>query len=116
MGKKISNIEICRWYIKKYHSNLYTRNLAFNINTKRGRTKLNNIKAYYPYEIFDRLLTWCEQKEGWEYWIKESLKITYLCYYINQDEKTVNYLYNLLARGKTLDDNFIKSIQSLLKQ
>ena len=105
---------ICDWYIKTYHPTFYFRtNFNFKIFSLEGKQELLRIKKESPYAIFDRCMVWAVQDEGYLYWLKESIKLTYLCFYINKNKKTYNYLRNLIGRSKTsLEDELIIYIKN----
>ena len=98
--------EICYWYIKTFHPNFYYRKkFQFNPWTFDGKQKLRQIKIDGPYKIFDRMMCWSFQDEGYEYWLCESIKLTYLCFTISKNSKSYSYLQNLLERAEEYKNN-----------
>lgn len=105
---------ICAWYIKTFHPTFYFRtHFNFQIFSLGGKQELLRIKKESPYAIFDRCMVWAVQDEGYLYWLKESIKLTYLCFYINKNKKTYDFLLNLIDRSKTYpEDELIINIKN----
>ena len=113
---KMSNKEICNWYIRTFHPNLFCRQkLNFKPFSIEGKQRIGNIKTQVPYRIFDEMMCWCLQSEGYEYWLCESLKLTYLCCIINKNADAYNYLQDLFerARNRTYHN---KEVEKIIKR
>lgn len=113
---KMSNKEICNWYIKTFLPNYYYRN-NFNwyLWSYGGKSRLAEIKVKEPYRIFDAMMCWCLQSEGYDYWLCESLKLTYLCFVINKNDDAYDYLQDLFERARNrIHRN--KEVKKIIKQ
>jgi hypothetical protein len=54
---KMSNKEICNWYIKTFHPNYYHRTtFTYHLWSYEGKRRLAEIKAKEPYRIFDVMI------------------------------------------------------------
>lgn len=115
---KMSNKEIYNWYIKTFHPNYYHRNnFKWYLWCYGGKSKLAKMKEKEPYRIFDEMMCWCEQSEGYEYWLCESLKLTYLCFIINKNADAFGYLQDLVDRAKHyIYDKEIKKVITQIKK
>lgn len=115
---KMSNKEICDWYIKTFHPNyFYRKKLNWNPFSSEGKRKLAVIKAKEPYRIFDEMMCWCSQSEGYKYWLCESLKLTFLCFIINKNADAYGYLQNLVDRTKnSIYDKEVKKVVTQIKK
>ena len=112
---KMSNKEICDWYIKTFHPNYFYRmGLNWKPFSSEGKRKLAVIKAKEPYRIFDEMMCWCSQSEGYKYWLCESLKLTFLCFFINKNADAYGYLQNLVDRART--SLYDKEVQKVITQ
>lgn len=112
---KMSNKEISNWYIKTFHPNYYYRNnFKWHLWSHAGKSKLAKIKEQEPYRIFDEMMCWCAQSEGYEYWLCESLKLTYLCFIVNKNADAYGYLQNLVDRAKQHLDN--REVKKVIRQ
>ena len=112
----MSNKDICNWYIRTFHPSLFcSQKLNFNPFSIDGKKKLGKIKAREPYRIFDRIMYWYFQSEGYEYWLCESLKLTYLCFIINKNNDAYYYLQDLFERARNrIHHN--KKVKKIIKQ
>ena len=112
---KMSNKEICNWYIKTFLPNYYHRtSFNYSLWSYEGKRRLAEIKAKEPYRIFDEMMCWCTESEGYEYWLCESLKLTYLCFIINKNADAYNYLLDLVDRAKHYIND--KEVEKIIKQ
>lgn len=109
---KMSNKEICNWYIKTFHPNYFYRmELNWNPFSYEGKRKLAEIKAKEPYRIFDKMMWWYSQNEGYNYWLCESIKLTYLCFIINKNADADGYLQDLVDRAQnSMHDNEVEKV------
>ena len=112
---KMSNKEICNWYIKTFHPNYFYRK-GFNWNqfSYEGKRRIAVIKAKEPYRMFDEMMTWRSQSEGYKYWLCESLKLTYLCFIINKTDDADVYLRDLIHKAKCYI--YDKEVEKIIKQ
>lgn len=116
---KISNKKICDWYIKTFHTSYFYRmGLNWNPFSYDGKRKIAVIKAKEPYRIFDVMMCWASQSEGYKYWLCESLKLTSLCFIINKTADANDYLQDLVdrARNYLYDKEVEKVITQIQKE
>lgn len=111
----MDNKDICNWYIKTYHPNFYCRKkFDFYPFTIEGKIKIAKIKAKEAYRIFDRMMMWYAQEEGYTYWLGESLKLTYICFIVNKNDEAYDYLKDLLDRANNCAHD--KKVDKVIKQ